>query len=136
MATAEFSKSSGLLSAALSQHHLLGFELTQQMPACATGRVVGAGHPAQFIGCGSSQAGSQGALPGGRGGEGGRRWEEELRRGGQSMAVMSVLGKEAERLQLEYHIWRLCLGISGYSIVLGSQILSSREQGTKKRSHL
>ena len=29
MATAEFSKFAGMLSAALSQHHLLGFELTQ-----------------------------------------------------------------------------------------------------------
>ena len=29
MATAEFSKNAGLLSAALSQHHLLGFEIAQ-----------------------------------------------------------------------------------------------------------
>ena len=29
MATAEFSKFAGILSAALSQHHLLGFEITQ-----------------------------------------------------------------------------------------------------------
>ena len=29
MATAEFSKFAGILSAALSQHHLLGFELAQ-----------------------------------------------------------------------------------------------------------
>lgn len=107
------------------------------MPACATGRVVVGGHPAQLLGCGSSQAGSQGAPPGGRGGEeGGRWWEEELWRGGQSMTVRLVLGKEAEWLPLEHHTWRLCLGSSGYSIVLGNQILSSREEGTKKRSHL
>ena len=29
MATAEFSKFAGILSAALSQHHLLGFEIVQ-----------------------------------------------------------------------------------------------------------
>ena len=29
MATAEFSKCAGILSAALSQHHLLGFEIAQ-----------------------------------------------------------------------------------------------------------
>ena len=29
MATAEFSKFAGILSAALSQHHLLGFEIAQ-----------------------------------------------------------------------------------------------------------
>ena len=29
VATAEFSKFSGILSAALSQHHLLGFEIAQ-----------------------------------------------------------------------------------------------------------
>ena len=29
MATAEFSKYAGILSAALSQHHLLGFEIAQ-----------------------------------------------------------------------------------------------------------
>ena len=29
MATADFSKFSGILSAALSQHHLLGFEIAQ-----------------------------------------------------------------------------------------------------------
>ena len=29
MATAEFSKFAGILSAALSQHHLLGFEIQQ-----------------------------------------------------------------------------------------------------------
>ena len=29
MATAEFSKFAGILSAALSQHHLLGFQLAQ-----------------------------------------------------------------------------------------------------------
>ena len=29
VATAEFSKFAGILSAALSQHHLLGFEITQ-----------------------------------------------------------------------------------------------------------
>ena len=29
MATAEFSKFAGMLSAALSQHHLLGFEIAQ-----------------------------------------------------------------------------------------------------------
>ena len=29
VATAEFSKFSGILSAALSQHHVLGFEVTQ-----------------------------------------------------------------------------------------------------------
>ena len=29
MATAEFSKFAGVLSAALSQHHLLGFEIAQ-----------------------------------------------------------------------------------------------------------
>ena len=107
------------------------------MPACATGRVVGGGHPAQLLGCGSSQVGSQGAPPGGRGGEEGeRRWEEELWRGGQSMTVRPVLDKEAEWLPLEHHTWRLCLGSGGYFIVLGNQILSSREQGTKNRSHL
>ena len=52
------------------------------------------------------------------------------------MIVRLVLGKEAEWLPLEHHTWRLCLGSSGYSIVLGNQILSSREEGTKKRSHL
>ena len=31
MATAEFSKFAGILSAALSQHHLLGFEIAQQI---------------------------------------------------------------------------------------------------------
>ena len=31
MATAEFSKFASILSAALSQHHLLGFEIAQQM---------------------------------------------------------------------------------------------------------
>ena len=31
MATAEFSKFAGMLSAALSQHHLLGFEIAQQI---------------------------------------------------------------------------------------------------------
>ena len=30
VATAEFSKFAGILSAALSQHHLLGFEIAQQ----------------------------------------------------------------------------------------------------------
>ena len=32
MATAEFSKLAGILSAALSQHHLLGFEIAQICP--------------------------------------------------------------------------------------------------------
>ena len=31
MTTAEFSKFAGILSAALSQHHLLGFEIAQQI---------------------------------------------------------------------------------------------------------
>ena len=31
VATANFSKFAGMLSAALSQHHLLGFEIAQQM---------------------------------------------------------------------------------------------------------
>ena len=31
MATAEFSKFAGILTAALSQHHLLGFEIAQQI---------------------------------------------------------------------------------------------------------
>ena len=32
MATAEFSKFAGILSAALSQHHLSGFEIAQLLP--------------------------------------------------------------------------------------------------------
>ena len=31
MATAEFAKFAGILSAALAQHHLLGFEIAQQI---------------------------------------------------------------------------------------------------------
>ena len=39
MATAEFSKFAGILGAALSQHHLLGFETAQWNPITYTGSV-------------------------------------------------------------------------------------------------
>lgn len=35
-----------------------------------------------------------------------------------------------------HHTWRLCLGSGGYPIVLGSRLLSSREEGKKKTPHL
>ena len=41
MATAEFSKFADILSAALSQHHLLGFEIAQQIVGETVETVVG-----------------------------------------------------------------------------------------------
>ena len=43
VATAEFSRFAGILSAALSQHHLLGFEITAGIPECLADMWVGSG---------------------------------------------------------------------------------------------
>ena len=44
MATAEFSKFAGILSAALSQHHLLGFEIAQLEPITSTSLIDESGY--------------------------------------------------------------------------------------------
>ena len=58
MATAEFSKFAGILSAALSQHHLLGFEIAQLegFPDSSAGKesACNAGDPGSISGLGRS----------------------------------------------------------------------------------